>query len=239
MTTEEFSSEFDILYNNIMSNRAPGLDEYEKSVFLTMAQEEIVTSLYSGNNPSGMSFENTEEARRYINDLVKEKNLSLSFIENTSYMDNLKHYKCYISPQENDIWFIIYETVSFSNDFKNCEGFNTALVIPIKHDDYYKIANNPFRGPNNRRVLRLNIGKNLNNEEDVIELVTKYSIKDYTIRYLSRPTPIILEDLSDGLTINNESNKTECSLNPVLHRTILKRAVQLALLSQSINTQGA
>lgn len=33
MTTQEFSSEFDILYNNIMSNAAPGLDEYEKSVF--------------------------------------------------------------------------------------------------------------------------------------------------------------------------------------------------------------
>ena len=38
----EFSNEFDVLYNNIMSNAAPGLNEYEKSVFLTKAQEEIV-----------------------------------------------------------------------------------------------------------------------------------------------------------------------------------------------------
>ena len=37
MTLEEFSNEFDILYNNSMSNAAPGVDEYEKSVFLTKA----------------------------------------------------------------------------------------------------------------------------------------------------------------------------------------------------------
>jgi len=37
MTTTEFSNEFDILYNNVMSNKAPGLEGYEKSVFLTKA----------------------------------------------------------------------------------------------------------------------------------------------------------------------------------------------------------
>jgi hypothetical protein len=37
MTNPEFSDEFDIYYNNITSNQAPGLNEYEKSVFLTEA----------------------------------------------------------------------------------------------------------------------------------------------------------------------------------------------------------
>ena len=41
MTIQEFSNEFDILYNNSMSNAAPGLNEYEKSVFLTQAQESL------------------------------------------------------------------------------------------------------------------------------------------------------------------------------------------------------
>lgn len=47
MTCEEFSNEFDILYNNIMSNKAPGLDEYEKSVFLTRAQDDIVKRYFT------------------------------------------------------------------------------------------------------------------------------------------------------------------------------------------------
>lgn len=46
MTLTEFSNEFDVLYNNITSNQAPGLDEYEKSVFLTKAQDEILKSYF-------------------------------------------------------------------------------------------------------------------------------------------------------------------------------------------------
>ena len=47
MTIKEFSDEFDTLYNNIMSNQAPGIDEYEKSVFLTRAQEEIIKNYFN------------------------------------------------------------------------------------------------------------------------------------------------------------------------------------------------
>jgi hypothetical protein len=43
----EFSSEFDVLYNNITSNQAPGLDEYEKSLFLTRAQDEVLKSYFN------------------------------------------------------------------------------------------------------------------------------------------------------------------------------------------------
>ena len=58
-TSEEWSVNFDILYNNISSNQAPGLTEYEKSVFLTQAQEAVILDLYKGT--SGDAFETTEE----------------------------------------------------------------------------------------------------------------------------------------------------------------------------------
>lgn len=48
MNNKEFSSEFDILYNNLMSNNAAPLNEYEKSVLLTQAQESIVIDIYNG-----------------------------------------------------------------------------------------------------------------------------------------------------------------------------------------------
>lgn len=47
MTNQEFSNEFDVLYNNITSNQSPGLDEYEKSVFLTKAQDEVVKAYFN------------------------------------------------------------------------------------------------------------------------------------------------------------------------------------------------
>lgn len=53
MTAQEFSNEFNILYNNISSNGAPGLDEYEKSVFLSKAQEELIKTYF---NPLGNKY---------------------------------------------------------------------------------------------------------------------------------------------------------------------------------------
>ncbi len=37
MTNKEMSDLFDTLYNNITSNQAPGINEFDKSVFLTKA----------------------------------------------------------------------------------------------------------------------------------------------------------------------------------------------------------
>ena len=62
MTNPEFSNEFDVLFNNIMSNQAPGLDEYEKSVFLTKAQDEIVKSYFlPQTNKSMQGFDGNEK----------------------------------------------------------------------------------------------------------------------------------------------------------------------------------
>lgn len=65
MTNEEFSNEFDTLINSNSTISLYGMelplefDEYEKSVFLTKAQEEIVEGLYTGKI-LGDSFEDTE-----------------------------------------------------------------------------------------------------------------------------------------------------------------------------------
>ena len=78
MTSEEFSNEFDTLLNSYSNVEAFGetpstieVDEYEKSVFLTKAQEEIVIDMYNGKNPFKDSFEKTEEIRRYLSNLIK------------------------------------------------------------------------------------------------------------------------------------------------------------------------
>lgn len=54
MTCEEFDNQFDVLYNNITSNQAPGLNTYEKSVFLTKAQDEILKNYF---NPKGNKYQ--------------------------------------------------------------------------------------------------------------------------------------------------------------------------------------
>jgi hypothetical protein len=72
-TAQEWEQEFDILYNSINSNVAPALDSYEKSVLLTMAQEQVVKALYTGSTDGG--FEASEANRRHLDTLVKEATL--------------------------------------------------------------------------------------------------------------------------------------------------------------------
>lgn len=228
MTTEEFSNEFDTLLNSYSTIEAFGktlstieLDEYEKSVFLTNAQEEIVIDMYNGKNSFGDSFERTEEIRRYLSDLIKtytttDKKVGYTGLSKSSVFFELP----------DDLWFITYESVNLKDDGLGCMSGEGISVIPITQDEYHRIRKNPFRGTNERRALRLDLsGK-------VVEIVSKYNVESYLVRYLSRPTPIILTDLIDNLSINGISVKTECGLNPVIHRAILERAVRLAIISR-------
>ena len=231
MTTEEFSNEFDTLLNSYSTIEAFGktpstieLDEYEKSVFLTNAQEEIVIGMYNGKNPFGDSFERTEEIRRYLSTLIKtatpDKKVGYTGLSKSSVFFELP----------DDLWFITYESVNLKDDGLGCMNGEDISVIPITQDEYHRIRKNPFRGTNERRALRLDLGGK------VVEIISKYNVESYLIRYLSRPTPIVLIDLADNLSINGISVKTECELNPVIHRAILERAVKLAIMSRVPNT---
>ena len=234
MTIQEFSNTFDTLLNSYStqsqfgeqaSKREIVLDEYEKSLYLTRAQEEIVVNLYNGRNPYGVTFEGTEELRRYLEGLVKTKKyLSEDAIESTGVNENSVFFRL-----PEDIAFITLEQVIFDDELLGCYDGSVASVYPITQDEYERVKNNPFRGPTKYKVIRLDPGDNL------VELVSKYKIGTYLLRYLSRPNPIILEDLPNKLTVNGENTERECELNPILHDTILTRAVQLALQSKGIS----
>lgn len=230
MTTEEFSNELDVLLNSFSKDPNLGdsydkasivLDEYEKSVVLTKAQEEIVIELYSGKNSFLDSFEKTEEVRRYLIRLVKTYKVSDREDGYTGLSDNSVFFRL-----PEDLWFITYESAILKDSKLGCLCGINALVVPITQDEYYKAASNPFRNSNERRVLRLDFNEN------TVELISKYNIDTYLIKYLSRPKPIILSDLPDNLSINGETSKSECELNPVIHRAILERAVKLAIMSK-------
>lgn len=235
MTTLEFSNEFDVLINAYANaNNAFGdsydknnlaFDEYEKSIFLTKAQEEIIIDLYNGKNPFGDSFEKTEEIRRYLSDLIKtytttDKKVGYTGLSKSSVFFELP----------DDLWFITYESVNLKDDRLGCMSGEDISVIPITQDEYHRIGKNPFRGANERKALRLDLSNK------VVEIVSKYNVESYLVRYLSRPVPIILTNLADDLSINDISTKTECELNPVIHRAILERAVKLAIISKVPNT---
>ena len=66
-----------------------------------------------------------------------------------------------------------------------------------------------------------------------IELISKYSISNYKVRYLKKPNPIILVALEDNLSINNGDTKvSKGESNPIIHERIVQRVVKLAVQSK-------
>ena len=215
MNLKELELEFDILINNISSNQAPGFTPLEKSIFLTEAQEFYIKELYNTNG-----FEKDEEVSEYLRTLVKQKVFSIS---EGSVEDNSVYF-----PIPEDLWFITYEAAKLNN---NCDKLPLAIVVPVKQDEFFRIYNNPFRGPSKSRVLRLLI-------DNKLELVSKYNINQYIIRYLSRPEPIVLEGLSEcGIAPYNTYGDAgnDCKLPSSAHRNILLKAVQLAQAAWKTN----
>ena len=234
MIIDEFSNSFDTLLSSYApifnfgeeaSKQTITLDEYEKSVFLTKAQEEIVLSLYNGKNPYGEAFEGTEELRRYLSNLITEKYLKpITNISGTPLGLESKS-KFFTLPE--DLWFITMESVVVDNG--KCGAETIMKVYPVKQDEYQVIRDNPFRGANDRRALRLDLS------EGNVEIICKYMITIYYIRYIKKIPPIILEDLPNDLTIEGKSEASNCILHEALHQKILDRAVQLALQSRRYN----
>lgn len=231
MKREEFSNGFDVLVSSYKRFKdfdkqelldSVEFNEYEKSVFLTKAQEEIVLSLYNGKNPYGDTFEGTEELRRYLSNLITEKYLKpITNISGTPLGLESKS-KFFTLPE--DLWFITLESVVVDNG--KCKAETVMKVYPVKQDEYQVIRDNPFRGANGRRALRLDLS------ESNVEIICKYMIAVYYIRYIKKVPPIILEDLPNDLTIEGKSEARDCILHEALHQKILERAVQIALQSK-------
>lgn len=216
MNNKEFRQEFHLLYNNIFSNHAPGINDYELSLLLTQAQESLVLALYNGDTEKYKSFEITEEYRQYLSNLVKTMTIQPAKTEIQKISDTSVFFE-----KPADLWFITYESVGLQNP-DDCAGFENITVLPIKQDEYHKIKKNPFRGATKKRVLRLDVG-------NYVEIVSEKGNKatEYSVRYLKHPNPIILTDLGD-LKIDGVSTETECELHEALHRKILNVAVALA-----------
>ena len=220
MTEElEFYNEFNVLYNNIMSNKAPGLDEYEVSVLLTLAQEEFVISLYKGSQITGASFEGSEESRRYLGNLLSSDKPTLSADQTGLRSSMSKRYDL-----QEDVLFITeeYGTIKNSNE---CLNGTEVTRVPTKQDEVGKILRNPFRQPNSKRALRLDVSSNS------VEIINPFEI-DYNIKYLKKPEPIILKDLSpEEVSIGGKTQAAKCQLHSSTHKLIIKRAVELAKAS--------
>lgn len=250
MTTTEFSNNFDVLYNNITSNQAPGLNEYEKSVFLTKAQNELVKNYFDKNSKGNNTQRGFDESAIRQMDY---KNL-LRSVEKPAEttIQPIIDPRALVFKLPADVFVIINEQIFLysgdSSNKSNLKGFRT--IIPIAYDEYMRLMSKPFKEPVKWQAWRLI--SNYSSNDTNIEVVTTsydkntYPVRTYVVRYVKKPDPIILTNLTsafgEGLSIDGKTEVTECELNSSVHEAILQRAVELAKIAwggdqNNINTE--
>lgn len=222
MTTSEFSNEFDVLYNNITSNQAPGLDEYEKSVFLTKAQDEILKSYFDPSlNKAQEGFDGGQ--RRQIDFSKVTKVHAVSSVTASAKFVPQSNAKSVTLP--TDALMIVNERIEVTG---RGTGSTWLTVVPIQYSEFDRLMSKPFKRPLKWQAWRV-IAVDTSVSADIVPGIGD-TISKYEARYVKRPKPIILATLEGGLSIGGASNTSvsECELDEILHREILQRAVEMA-----------
>lgn len=229
MDHTEFSNGFDVLYNNIMSNAAPGINEYEKSVLLTKAQDEVLKNYF---NPKGNKYQEGFDgsAKRQI-DFSGLISVREGTLLNGQTGFDLRA-KIYRMPE--DVFLIINETLTTDTGVKQ--------VVPISFDEYSRLMSKPYKEPLKYQAWRL-VTEGSGSDNIIVELIphSGETVSKYTIRYVRRPKPIVLVDLASeygDVSINGVSTISECELNPLIHEEILQRAVELAKIVYTGDANG-
>lgn len=215
---KEMFADFQLVYNNLASNLAPGLSKYEISVYLTKALHTFVDT-YAPN------FEIHEGVRKVLHELVTPDSI-----------DPESNTPANITPMSNTSMFfkipddcirIVHEGLSAKADAPNCTRKSKLKITPVTYDTFDEVYENPYKFTEDR-ALRLDLTSG-NTNTRYVEIVTKNPnyISKYNIRYVRKPKPIILESLT-GKTIDGVYAETECELNPFYDKDIIRIAAELA-----------
>ena len=184
MTTQEFSDQFDVLYNNIMSNQAPGLDEYEKSVFLTKAQYEIIKNYFNPkSNKNQEGFDDSPKRQIDFSNLMAAKKQTSVVTTPTTYVKFDSRSVLYEMP--SDILFALNETAIVTENLKT----RLITIVPINFEEYARILSKPYKQPLKNQGWRLlNTGMNGTTQARISEIVVKVgaTVSDYIIRYVRK-----------------------------------------------------
>jgi hypothetical protein len=221
MTLQEFNDEFQFKYD-AASNGGPDLNSYEKSICLTQAVRDIIEEAYN-------SYETNERSKRILAPLLSEHNSSIQ-----SITDDLTNFNCFLVSQPANLHYILREEAKMSNCNTNLKIENTDL------DYLTTYLNNPFKRPNNRKVIKVE------HSTTQFKIYSLNTLTKFKIKYLRKYSPIILTNLATdpelfgNNTIEGLSAPTNTELPYFIHDEIVDKAVIIAIKitrENNLNTQ--
>lgn len=250
MTTSEFSNAFDTLLSSYntraefgegASKREIVLDEYEKSVFLTQAQDIVIKSYFdSSTNSQGQGIDDSTRRQVDFSSLITvaspSKLEAATIEEGETEGEEPTPSVPLMAFDDRGILYKLPSNILIMLNEKVKAGKRNYVVVPINYAEYDRLMSKAYGQPLKKQCWRL--FQNVSGIDITSEIIPTEGVEvsDYRIRYIRRPRPIILTNLSlenqESLEIDGISAVTECELNPIVHMDILNKAVELALASK-------
>ena len=233
---KEQTEMFDVLYNNTASNQAPKLDDYEKSVFLTKAQDEIIKNHFTAtSNSKNQGFDDNFKRQSEFAPLIKV--VKVNPVNQGSIEKIDQRSRLYWFP--TDYFLSVNEEIHEATS--DPELFYQYVVNPIHYTEYKRLMLKPYQYPVKKTAWRLINGIHTNTAAQqsclCVELIGNFhenTTLTYRLRYVKQPVPIILANLTEGeyagqnLSIKGRTTQSMCELGADVFNEVLQRAVELA-----------
>lgn len=220
MTLEEFSTEFDVLYNSITSNAAPGFNDYEKSVLLTLAQEELIKSYFvANNNTTGVGLDGSQKRHYDFSTLIKIKSLKNIIYDIITARDKVEIPS--LNKDANAVFLIPNDVFLILNEHLIAKD-NNYIVFPISYDTYNLLMSKPFPYPNKRQAWRLD--SSIDGEVAALKVIHVSDDKDISSKNITFESiyhkPLNIEinikngnTLSDFVVVSESKEAVNITLN--------------------------
>ena len=240
MKLQEFSDTFDALLNSYNTQAQFGdqasrstivLDEYEKSVILTQAQDIIVKTYFDSKlNSQAQGFDDSERRQVDFSSLIKSSVLTKASNQDSIFDKRGIIYKFPTKESDSttsDVLFVLNEKITI--------GSKDYVVIPISYKEYDMEMSKAYAQPLKKQIWRL-FQNNQSGFDIYSEIIPNVNLSGstmvYKVRYVRRPNPIVLTNLPNDLSIDGVTVATECELNPILHMDILNKALEIAVATR-------
>ena len=246
MKLQEFSDTFDALLNSYNTKAQFGdqasrstivLDEYEKSVILTQAQDIIVKTYFDSKlNSQAQGFDDSERRQVDFSSLIKSSVLTKASNQDSIFDKRGIIYKFPTKASDSttsDVLFVLNEKITI--------GSKDYVVIPISYKEYDREMSKAYAQPLKKQIWRL-FQNNQSGFDIYSEIIPNVNLSGstmvYKVRYVRRPNPIVLTNLPNDLSIDGVTVATECELHPILHMDILNKALEIAVATRGGGSQG-
>ena len=223
MTYKELSDNFDVYSNRHAESKYEKLlffDEYEKSLFLTQAADEIVKELLP-------FYDRNEKIKKQLLPITKSAHISLSSVSSDHKISSLS--LTYLVP--TDVLYVVLEFLKTSG------GVIIDRVKPLSDDETAYVMDNPFRTPTTRPyAYRNSLTVDNDSYAEIITGVLANTNPVYFMRYVSKvPAFIVTDNLLDA-SINGVSTNADLDTTApleMLHNKILNKAILIAYEAKS------